>query len=387
MSDFRKTIALCLLVLFAGPARASTELPTVEAAKLLLNQFGGFTATGAVAPAGNEVAAAGADIVGTVSAAVREYGDEQGLKFSVTAIATEKDSAAYALLTELAPKNEPIRTGDIGIASVASAERVLFCKGQNLIEVRGLSQSSREQLAAVARALAAHLPEGDDDIPVLVKHLPAGQSSAHAAYAVSLSGLKQISPNQPIADTVSFEGGTEAVSAAYGQSQLVIVEFSTPQFAGDNDRNILPRIQELKSRGQPVPTAYRRVGNYLVFVFNGPDEKAANELIDQVKYQQVVQWLGEDPHLYERLQKYFAQTSAGVLMAVLESSGLSLIGCLGLGALFGTLLFRYRRAQRATRYSDAGGAVRLNLDELTSNDNSRRLLSSQGPRESSSKRS
>src|SRR6185369_9999539 len=150
--------------------------------------------------------------------------------------------------------------------------------------------------------------------------------------------------------------------------------FTTPQLSIDNDSRIWTRIAELKSQGLPTPTAYRRVGNYSVFVFNAPDEKSANELIDQVKYEQVVQWLGDDPHLYEKLQRYLAQTSAGVLIAVVKSSGLSLIVCLGIGALIGVLLFPHRRAQRAAAYSDAGGTVRLNLDELTGPREPGRLL-------------
>jgi hypothetical protein len=38
------------------------------------------------------------------------------------------------------------------------------------------------------------------------------------------------------------------------------------------------------------------------------------------------------------------------------------------------LLFRHRRAQYATLYSDSGGGTRLNLDELTGANKSQRLL-------------
>jgi hypothetical protein len=182
-----------------------------------------------------------------------------------------------------------------------------------------------------------------------------------------------------VLEAINFDGGAEAVSANYGQSQLLIVEFTTPQFSIDNDQRIWTKIDELKKRGEPVPTAYRRVGNYSVFVFSAPDEKTANALIDQVKYEQVVQWLGEDPHLAERLQRYFTQTSAGVLVAVLKSSGLSLLFCLAAGALIGTMMFRHRRAQRAATYSDAGGSVRLNLDDLTGPVASRHLLTTKQP--------
>lgn len=223
---------------------------------------------------------------------------------------------------------------------------------------------------------ATPLPE--DETPILVQHLPNWPNVAKYSYAVTAFDLKNAVANQPILDIISFEGGTEAVAANYGQAQLVIVEFATPHFSVENDQRIAARIQELKSQSQPIPSGYRRVGNYSVFVFQAADEASANQLIDQVQYQKVVQWLGEDPHLYEKLQVYLAQTSAGVLIAVLKSSGLSLIACIGIGGLFGFLLFRHRRNQRSAVFSDAGGQVRLNLDDLTGPPDSSRLLESGG---------
>jgi hypothetical protein len=229
--------------------------------------------------------------------------------------------------------------------------------------------------AAQTTPAPTQAPNSDEDARVLLKHLPNWEAVQNQAkYVVTLEELKAAVPNQPILDAISFEGGTEAVTANYEQSQLAIVEFSTPQFSVDNDQHIASRIQELKAQSQPAPTAYRRVGNYSVFVFNGKDEASANQLIDQVQYQKTVQWLGEDPHLYQKLQRYFAETSAGVLVAVLKSSGLSLIACLAVGGVFGFLLFRQRRAQSAAAFSDAGGQVRLNLDELTDARDHSRLL-------------
>jgi len=232
---------------------------------------------------------------------------------------------------------------------------------------------------AVAQPQPASPPPvtAEDDTPILIKHLPNWETVAkNAKYSVTLDDLKRNVANQPILDSISFEGGTEAVAANYGPGQLVIVEFSTPHFSVENDQRIAAKIQELKSQAQPVPTAYRRVGNYSVFVFNGSDEASANQLIDQVRYEKVVQWLGEDPYLYEKLQRYFAETSAGVLINVLKGSGLSLLACLAIGGLVGFLLFRQRRARSAAFYSDAGGSVRLNLDELTKTTDPARLLDS-----------
>src|ERR1700730_2272332 len=141
----------------------------------------------------------------------------------------------------------------------------------------GISLKSHRRATLVHRipfsqAFAATLASGDDEIPVLLMHLPNWQTKAgRAAYAVTLLGLKSVVLNQPVLDCLNFEGGAEAVVANYGPSQLVVVEFTTPQFSVDNDQRIWTRIAELKNAGQAVPSAYRRVGNYSVFVFNATD--------------------------------------------------------------------------------------------------------------------
>jgi hypothetical protein len=368
-------------MLLALTAVVSAEVTIGEAAKLLPDKIESFRAIGpAQMPMRGIFELVSPDEVGAVSSATRTYQDGQNSTFNITVVHLSTESGAYALLTRIAGDGKDnIKTGVVGIASIATLGGIEFYKAENLVEISGGTKSpaSPDELLRMARTFAATLPTGDDDIPVLVKHLPNLQTpTGGSLYAVTLNGLKNVVTNQPALDALTFEGGTEAVAAHYGQTQLVIVEFTTPQFSIDNDQHVKAKIQGLKGQGQPVPAAYRRVGNYSVFVFNAPDEKSANQLIDQVKYEKVVQWLGDDPHLSERLQRYFAQTSAGVLVSVIKGSGLSLILCIGIGALIGTLLFRHRRAQKAAAYSDAGGSVRLNLDELTSTVKSDRLLGS-----------
>jgi hypothetical protein len=118
------------------------------------------------------------------------------------------------------------------------------------------------------------------------------------------------------------------------------------------------------------------VGNYGVFVFNAPDERAANELIDQVKYQQVVQWLGDDPNWLRDAQRHYTETMLGTFVSVVKASGLAAVLCFGVGGIFGVLLFTRRRAQHAAQraFSDAGGMMRLNLDELSADTHNPRLL-------------
>jgi hypothetical protein len=311
-----------------------------------------------------------------------EYLGANGDKLLVEIVRARSDSTAYSLFTIVAKnlregESGGLKAGHVGTASVITTRSVTFFKGTTLARVTNEGASDSQPAIALARLFAARFDKGEDDIPVLVKHLPDWEiTRRNSVYAVNIGPLRDSIPNQPVLNALNFDGGTEAIVATYGQSQLVIVEFTTPQFASDNDRRITAKIQELKNAGQSVPTAYRRVGNYSVFVFNAPDEKTANALIDQVKYEQVVQWLGDDPHLYERVQRYVLQKTGGVVIAVLESSGLSVVLCLGVGGLFGALLFRRRRRARqgtGEAYSDAGGMVRLNLDEVTEQEAARLL--------------
>jgi hypothetical protein len=378
------TVAVVVLMA-AGFATVRADLPP-EISRMFPPDLNGFHQVRAAQPAlqpGN----AGADYPQyslPTSVADAEYLSPDGEKLRVELLKFGSDSAAYAWFTDrLKRSREQAQTGPstldgICTASAMSSTQSLVCfKGSNFVTVASEDGKNPDRIKELARAFAQTLDPGGDEIPILVKHLPnSGTAQRDAIYAVSQGPLLGAIPNQPILKELSFDGGTEAVTANYGQSQLVIVEFTTPQFSIENDQRIWSKIAELKNAGQPGPTAYRRVGNYSVFVFNAPDETTANALVDQVKYEQIVQWLGDDPHMADRLQRYFSQTTSGVLIAVLKSSGLSLLICLGAGAVFGALLFRHRRAQQATLYSDAGGATRLNLDEITGAGNSRRLLGS-----------
>jgi hypothetical protein len=361
------------------------DQPVPDGSKILPATLGGFHQTGRISVLDRESLSLddhGPREVLQGYVATAEYASPEGEKLRVTLSQFENDAAAYSqftLLRKHLSEDSPALSGRAEKIGTSSAFiRVLgltFCKGPTVVSIKFEAGKQPDQAIALARLVAATLDAGEGDFPVLLKHLPAWEEAQRdAVYAVKKGALLDVIPNQPILNELTFEGGTEAVVANYGPSQLLVVEFTTPQFSVDNDQRILAKIQELRSQSQPIPTAYRRVGNYSVFVFNAPDEKTANALIDQVKYEQVVQWLGDDPHLEARIERYLAQTTAGVLIAVLKSSGLSLLICLAAGTLFGALLFRHRRAQHAALYSDAGGGTRLNLDELTGTKHSRPLL-------------
>lgn len=285
-----------------------------------------------------------------------------------------QDSEAYESLSKAARHaGVEIHTG-YGTAGFANEGQISFFKGTAFVQLKG---ADPETLKECAQQVSSNLDHGEGDIPALLKHLPNPQEAQKTAvYLNSFTGLDELGLQQSVLSAIESGGNADAALAVYGPSKLLIVEFNTPQLAGDNDRRIIPRIQELWKLGQPAPTAYRRVGNYSVFVFDAPDEQTAKQLIDQVKYEQVVQWLGENPNIFKEAEKRYINTTLGVLVAVLKASGYALIVCLGLGGLLGGLLFTYRRAQQkdVTAYSDAGGMLRLNLDDLTPQTDPARLL-------------
>lgn len=208
---------------------------------------------------------------------------------------------------------------------------------------------------------------GDDGPPILVKHLPEWETAqGRAVYALSLPALQEAVPAQPVLEAVPFAGGTEAVTADYGAAgRLVIVEFLTPQIAFDADAAVKRRIDELRGAGAGVPSVYRRVGNYSVFVFGAGDAAAAERLAGQVRYEKEVRWLGDDPNRFEKHNRRWIDLSASVIVNTVKAAGLAIVACLGVGGLLGALIFRRRRAQTALAesFSDAGGMMRLNLDD------------------------
>jgi hypothetical protein len=214
----------------------------------------------------------------------------------------------------------------------------------------------------------------DDGLPVLVKHLPDWESKQReATFITDAASLKKAVGDRPVLNIIDFAGGTEAVIAPYPAGKLVIVEFTNPQASIDADTAIQAYLVQDAAAG----TVYRRTGNYNIFVFDSPDTAAAANLIDQVKYEKNVQWLGEDPFLFRNIERHFVNTTADIFVSTVEWIVLGIGSTLLLGMILGFLYFRFRERQRLemNEFSDAGGMVRLNLDGLTPDLRPDKLLS------------
>jgi hypothetical protein len=377
-----RTVNLIAFVLFMALcclAGGGGQEDYAKAAKSLPDKIGDFRArTRTVATPVNDPPVAALPNVETVT---RTYAAANGDIFSVLLALTQNESGAYALLTAVKGSAEEVKIGGIGTASIVKAGGIDFVKGNAFVQLINLSKSrAPDELFQLANGLAQQLDRGEDDIPVLLKHLPNWETvQPRASYVVSLQALKNLLPQQRALDVLNFAGGAEAALANYDAGKLLIIEFNTARIASDNDWNIKTKINELRATGanaDVLPSAYRRVGNYSVFVFGAPSEPVANELIDQVKYQQVVQWLGDDPYAYERATREFTETTLGVFVSVVKASGLALVTCFAVGGFFGALLFSRRRARqrKVEAYTDAGGMLRLNLDEMTPETDPERLI-------------
>lgn len=379
-----KLILFALILLISASALAGSAFPPEEASKDLPSVVGEFKATSKAVnfdgPSEDKIRD-----FDPISAATRFYRSKNGANLLVNLVVTQSDSNAYSLLTHAGcPAEAGIQLATLSgleTRSCVSLATVKFVKGRVYVavETRKVDANGAVALKQLAQQLSETLDNGEGDIPALVKHLPGWQSgNLPSLFSVNLAGLKEDVQNQPVLDAISFTGGVAAASAKYGAAQLLLVEFNTPQLATDNDQHIKAKLAELRNQAQPQPTAYRRVGNYAVFVFDAPSEVAANQLIDQVKYQQVVQWLGEDPFSYEQATREFTETTLGVFVSVVKASGLALMATLAVGGFLGAMLFSVRRAQQRAReaYSDSDAMLRLNLDELTPESDPARLLDS-----------
>ncbi|HET9479066.1 MAG TPA: DUF6599 family protein, partial [Pyrinomonadaceae bacterium] len=212
-----------------------------------------------------------------------EYVAANGERFSVEIVRFRTDGEAYELLSLVAAEaraKEPVAIENTpGTAGIISSDQVAFFKGTHFVRITSVKPVvTPANLTALAQSLSDTLDKSDGEIPVLIKHLPSpDESQKNAVFLNNFNTLTSIAPQQPVLTAVEGDGNADAALANVGSSKVLVVEFKTPQLATDNDKRIVARIQELWRLGQPAPTAYRRVGNYSVFVFDAPDEQTAKE--------------------------------------------------------------------------------------------------------------
>lgn len=205
------------------------------------------------------------------------------------------------------------------------------------------------------------ISEGDG-VPVLIKNLPDEESvRGQAKITNRIEEVRAEFGDPAVLRDIDLAGGAEAAYANYPEGRLLLIEYPTPQGATAASSAVLARLPE--SPG----VVYRRIGNYIGFVFGAADPEAANALLGEITYGKKVQWLGEDPYFMQRFERYIAMTGRDMVI----STVLFIVGVFGTAALIGIIAgfiyFRFRQQEQAKwhAFSDAGGLTRINLDELT----------------------
>ncbi len=211
-----------------------------------------------------------------------------------------------------------------------------------------------------------------DGIPVLIKHLPDWENRRDTTQFIrNTAELKNAVGERTIVDVIDFSAGTEAVTAQYDAGRLLIVEFASPQGSIDADQKIQAAIEQ----NDDGRTFYRRVGNYNVVVFDATGSWAASALIDEVKYEKQIHWLGDNPFAISA-ERAFVLTARDIftstMLVIVGGVVFSILG----GLVVGFIFFNSRERRRAamTTFSDAGGMTRLNLDGFTPDIVPKRLL-------------
>lgn len=233
------------------------------------------------------------------------------------------------------------------------------------------------EIVSAVREPFASIKSGDE--PLLMSHLPTeGKISGSEKYLVGPAALGQTRGFSDLRDLIDFTGGVEVATADYqigeSPSQLIIIEYHTPQSAADGyaaTQNYVNGLSESEKQSRIL----KRIGNYVVAAAGVKDRTAVQAIVDKVKYTVRVSWEGRslsavplqfrptDPAALEE-----AAETAKVLLRTFYGIGFLMTGTIILGVFTGWAVFYWRKQRRRRLgmdnfFSDAGDTVRLNLDD------------------------
>ena len=302
------------------------------------------------------------------SAASRTYG---ALRVDVFECQTRSGAFGLFSYNSDAPVATAI-TDNHPAASAAVANGIFLWRGNLFVHIGPAAQggaAGRAALSQLASLMSAQMASSGGTLktPTLVESLP--RDGAHQPAARYFLGPQSLSDYLPRgSDMFAFGGEAEAVLATYKQGgsgapplKLAIVEYNTPQFAHD----ALERANGLVSSLAPAEQSkiiVKRIGNYIVEASDVADRAAAERLVNSINYPYTVKWFQvpfhrkEDPHA--------GQKAAQIILSSFGIIGLLLSSALMGGGLVGAIIFMKRRKEQRAVFSDAGGMLRLDIEEL-----------------------
>ena len=249
--------------------------------------------------------------------------------------------------------------------------------------------SSREANAdsdrQIFEAIKPDLIGGEGELPPLPLHLPeVDKITESEKYVVGPAALARLKNFSGLKDAIGFVAGAEVTTADYrnggGQMNLIIVEYYAPQSAAEGESRIRGHFNTLP-QNEKDRLILKRVGNYVVAMSNIQDMPAAQNIVGQIKYEKTVYWAGRkftdiplefrppDPLAVEDMTR-----TVKTMVRSLYWTGIAILSALLLGGVVGYSLFQWKRYRRRKlglddMFSDAGGTLRLNLDDYLLSDN------------------
>jgi hypothetical protein len=262
--------------------------------------------------------------------------------------------------------------------SSLSPNRREFYVGNFLVSIDSVSNDQQLD-STLTEFLKKDISIQSGNLPLLPSHLPEQHRIAGSEkYLVGPAALASLKGFSGLKDVIKFDGGVEIAVADYkiGDSalNLMIVEYHTPQMASDGYRSSTKYLDSF-SQGEKESRILKRVGNYLVHAINVKDKTEAENLIGQIKYEYKVYWEGKkisdvplefrppDPLAVEE-----ANTTLKLVIRSFYGVGALMSSSILLGLIVGWIFFYWRRYRRRKLgmddlFSDAGGSVRLNLED------------------------
>jgi hypothetical protein len=351
--------------MFCLAAAAAVHAAAPPPQPFLPNQFAGWQVEGTPRVSDDPAAADAA-----YAAVLKEYGfsglesaiyTRPGRKLSVKAARFNDASGAYGAFTFY--KTEGMETEKIGDLAAAAGTKVLFYRGNMLVEA-DLDRVTAMS-AAELRELAAALPQPSGNnakLPTLPAYLPRQSYVSHSAkFVEGPAGYSNIHPPFP-AEVVQFDRSAELVLGRYSTSKgvatMLLVAYPTPQIAGDRLRAFESWVKTNTCPGAPASCAFygKRSGPILAVITGDISSSEAQGLLAAVNYDADVTW-NEATSLSKR------DNIGNLIIAAFTLIGVLMLIALALGLAFGgvrVLLQRFFPNRSFDRPEDVE-FIRLNL--------------------------
>ncbi len=261
----------------------------------------------------------------------------------------------------------------VGTEGALAADHLGFYKGEYYVRL-GMREgpSDNSALLQLARSIDDQVSTRYSDIPVLIRHLPSEKLiPGSERFVAGPLALTRLLGRQDPYDV--FLLASEAVEAAVAEYQLagttsplLIVEYHTPQLAATAYQQVDASFRALPD-AERAQRILKREGNYIIEARNVHDPQAMQAIVDRIEYTPQIRWLKKNP--LEDLQPFESEPQISLIDFYLTAFGfigVSLLVALTGGALLGTAIFFWRRWRRRLwpGFTDAGGMLRLNLDDI-----------------------